>query len=263
MKKRLTLLLIVGFLSSAMVCLAVEAKEKKAPKEKGPPVTSEQPTGEVQAYLGIGIEPVHPALLSHLLDLIGEGGGVSVGQVAEGSPAAKAGLKMYDVLTSYDGQKITSPEEFVKLVQADKPGREVKLNLIRAGKAEEVKVTLGEHQVAATPEAHRAFRVPLKRLTPEEREARWSSFDSMTLTRVDKDRFKAEVKYRDDQGKVDSRTFEGSRDEIRKAIDGEKDLPANERAHLLRALDMPGHPVEFDFPGFRVTPEGGVMWDFE
>ena len=40
-----------------------------------------------------------------------------------------------------------------------------------------------------------------------------------------KNHFKAEIRYRDDRGNVESRHFEGTPDQIRQHLEDQKDLP--------------------------------------
>lgn len=65
------------------------------------------------------------------------------------------------------------------------------------------------------------------------------SFDSMSLQRTGKDQYKAEISFRDKQGKIDSRSFQGSREQINKDITSQTDLPRSERHQLLGALRLP------------------------
>ena len=69
----------------------------------------------------------------------------------------------------------------------------------------------------------------------------------MSLSRTGKNQFKAEIKFRDDQGNVNTRHFEGSLDQIRKDVEQQRDLPKAERQHLLDALQMSANPGE-EFP---------------
>jgi membrane-associated protease RseP (regulator of RpoE activity) len=259
MKKLLVASLIVGLLGSVSVCLAATPKEKKAAKAKEHVQKEEQPAPGSYAYLGIGIGPLHPAVVSYLGDLLENGHGVLIDQVAEGSPAYKAGLKPNDIVVRYGDHDVSSPEQLVGMVRRDKPGDSVTLGIVRAGKKMELKVTLGEHQPAMAMRAHRALRP----VTPEEREDAWKLFDSMTFKRLDENRFQAVINYRNEKGEIEQHKFEGTRDEIRKAIEGEQDMPLAERQQLLESLRLAGHPLEFRLPGFRYFPWGGVTWDFE
>jgi len=209
-----------------------------------------------RAYLGVVVEPLHSSLVNHLASLVGGEYGLQVEDVAEGSPAAKAGLKEKDVVYRYDDQKVFTPEQFLRLVRGDKPGHEVTLSIVRDGKTQTIHAVLGEQQVVTNVQPGRAFsRRTAERFgqsrTAEEREARWASFDAMTLTRLDNNRFRTEIKYRDQQGKLETRTFEGTRDDIHKKIEAQRDLPADERDHLLRAIDVTAGHLDFGEPGTR------------
>ncbi len=223
----------------------------------------------MQAYLGVGVEPLPAALTSQMPSVLSEGCGVLVADIAAGSPAEKAGLKQNDILVSYDDQRLFAPEQFVKLVRYDKPDRQVKLGVVHDGKSEEIKVALGE-RTATQAEHQRQMEMsrPMsmmrteRPLTAEDENARWESFDSLTLSRTDKDHFKAEIKYRNEQGKLETRDFQGTREQIRKDIEAQKDLPTNERQQLLRATSLSSNPWEEAFPFVEFIPGNGILRDF-
>jgi hypothetical protein len=214
--------------------------------------------GGKQAYLGLGIEPLPAALASQMAGVVPDGTGVLVERVAEGSPAAKAGLQPFDIVVSYGDHKLSSPEQLIKLVRSDEPGREVTIAFVRGGKSETRKITLGEANFASELERPGVFRLrPDERLRRmfEESESRsdnpaWASFDSLKLTRLENHRWRAEIEYRTRDGKSENKTFEGTRAELRREILAEKDLPENERYHLLRALNLHEPVFEFHFPPF-------------
>ena len=70
--------------------------------------------------------------------------GAFVSEVTEGSPAAKAGLRPGDVITSMDGKAITAARDVVDAVSAKSIGSTVSVKLVRAGKPEDLHVTVGE-----------------------------------------------------------------------------------------------------------------------
>ncbi len=72
-----------------------------------------------------------------------EPAGAEVAEVAQGSPAAEAGLRQGDVITSIDGETVTDPEDLVAAIAAAEPGDTVKLEIERDSKASEVSVKLG------------------------------------------------------------------------------------------------------------------------
>lgn len=65
--------------------------------------------------LGVWIEPIAPAVAQYLE--VSEGVGMIVREVKEGSPAAKAGLQVRDVLIRIDDHDIKSAESLQSVVQ--------------------------------------------------------------------------------------------------------------------------------------------------
>ena len=94
-------------------------------------------------YLGLAVESMPAALTAHLRQAIGEDRGVLVVEVAPGSPAEKAGLRPHDVVISLDDQRIYSPEQFVKIVRNERPGREATLQVAHNGQVETVRSQIG------------------------------------------------------------------------------------------------------------------------
>jgi hypothetical protein len=248
-------------------CLGAEQDE--AVKKTGKSLESAANVQQAAAFLGVGVVDLDPATASHLPGVVSGDQGILVLEVSEGSPAAKSGIKSYDILMTYDDQKLFTPEQLSKLIRGDKPGREVTLGLIRAGKSETTKVTLGERALAVTalrpqvsaqdkPSLSNQPRLPGARQSEQSGPAgsrpNWSNFDSMTLKKLDKDRFHASIRHTDPQGKLQTHEFEGTRDEIRQKIEADTDLTPAERAHLLRSLDVrgPGSPV-------LILPDGSIL----
>ena len=71
------------------------------------------------------------------------GGGAEVGEVTPGGPAAKAGLRAGDVITSVDGRRITEPDDVASAISSKKPGDEVEIEVRRSGGSETISVDLG------------------------------------------------------------------------------------------------------------------------
>ena len=68
--------------------------------------------------------------------------GVEVTEVADDSPAAKAGLQEGDVITAIDGNDVTSPEAVRAAVQAKQSGDQLGVTYTRDGQSKTVDVTL-------------------------------------------------------------------------------------------------------------------------
>jgi putative serine protease PepD len=112
-------------------------------------------SGKVEhAYLGVGVQTI-PATAASALNLVE---GVELDKVNSGTPAQKAGLKaatgrktvgtdMYptggDIITAFDGQKITTAEQLQRAVDAKRPGDTVSITYWRSGQSHTAKVTLG------------------------------------------------------------------------------------------------------------------------
>ncbi len=89
--------------------------------------------GHVQrGYLGAMIQNLDPDMAAsfgfHGTD------GVLIGDVISDGPAAKAGLKMGDIVTRYDGKKVKNVRQLRQLVAATDPSVRVKVELVREGK---------------------------------------------------------------------------------------------------------------------------------
>jgi serine protease Do len=63
-------------------------------------------------------------------------------QVAENSPAEKAGLRVGDVLLAIDGTKILSTEDLTRFLSRRQPGAQVGLQVLRGAQTLDLKVTL-------------------------------------------------------------------------------------------------------------------------
>ncbi len=103
-----------------------------------PPPAPPVPT----AYVGVVTEPP-PAVLSAQLGLK-EGFGLVVGEVLPDSPASKAGLKKYDVVTKFNDQQLVDAGQFSTLVKAAGKDSDATLTIIRVAKEQTVPVKIGE-----------------------------------------------------------------------------------------------------------------------
>jgi S1-C subfamily serine protease len=74
--------------------------------------------------------------------------GAVVTTVADGSPAAQAGLQQYDVITAVDGKSITSSDDLLTALAHAKPNQTITLSVNRNGQSLTLKVKLGELAVS-------------------------------------------------------------------------------------------------------------------
>lgn len=128
------------------------------------------------ARMGIGINDVTPenATFFHLNSATG----ALVSQVEPDSPAAKAGVKVGDVITELDGKKVENSGQLQAVVSGRHPGDKVTLGIFRDGKTTNIPITLEaidnntEQANANSGEAHGKARwgVSLENLTPDLRD---------------------------------------------------------------------------------------------
>src|SRR5579883_1998931 len=84
------------------------------------------PTG---SHLGVRLTPITADRASALR--LGEPRGVEVQFVQPESPAAKAGIRVGDVLLTYNNEEILSPQQVGRLVAETPPGRKIKIQCWR------------------------------------------------------------------------------------------------------------------------------------
>lgn len=93
-------------------------------------------------FLGITTSPPDWSLIRHLgWD---HSRGAIVMDVADGLPAAAAGLKRRDLIVEFDGQPVEDPDHLVRLVGATPAGTESSIKYIRDGHEHTVRVVLEE-----------------------------------------------------------------------------------------------------------------------
>ena len=97
----------------------------------------------VRSILGVHIKEVNGELAKSL-GLDEETKGVAITKVTEDSAAEKAGMKRYDVVVEFEGEKVEKANEFRNRIAMQKPGTRVKLVVMRDGKPKTLFVKLGE-----------------------------------------------------------------------------------------------------------------------
>jgi hypothetical protein len=113
-----------------------EPEPAPAPKKKA----VEKKPAAPRVWLGIQGEDVGDDLRAQL-DLPG---GVLVADVTPGSPAEKAGLKKSDIVVKLDGRPLKDADGLAQFMGSAKAGQEVAVTVLRKGKEQTMKVTLGQ-----------------------------------------------------------------------------------------------------------------------
>lgn len=96
-------------------------------------------------YIGASLINLKDIEKSTLTELKIEGSdGALVEDVLLGSPAFKAGLKKYDVITGIDGTALKTKEELIQKIQTKKPGDKATFGVIRDGKKLDLEIVIGD-----------------------------------------------------------------------------------------------------------------------
>jgi putative serine protease PepD len=97
-------------------------------------------TGSVtHAFIGVQAEPLSASATGQS----GRPQGLRVSIVAAGSPAARAGLRVGDVITSISGQKAVSTDQLMALTLSKRAGDQVEVEYVRDGSRATATITLG------------------------------------------------------------------------------------------------------------------------
>lgn len=114
------------------------------------------PAGDEQAiggdsYLGIGPQDINPSRVAALK--LKDDSGVEVTAMDHDAPAAKAGVKIGDVILTFNNQKVENAEQLRRLIRETPAGHTVQLGISRQGQAVTLAVTLGSRRqmIASAP----------------------------------------------------------------------------------------------------------------
>jgi serine protease Do len=119
------------------------------PAEIAAPIVEQLKAGrEIErGFLGVGLAPVS----DDIADSLGlpRDRGEIVQNVQDDSAAARAGLKPGDIITSINGQDVTSDQTVIYLIANLQPGERAEIELLREGRPLEVTATLGKRPTEA------------------------------------------------------------------------------------------------------------------
>lgn len=126
----------------------------------------------IRGWLGIRAQEVTPQLASSLG--LSKGGGVMavVTEVADGSPAAEAGIKPGDVILEFNGRPLPKSQDLPSLVADRPPGQKVTIRIVRDKGERNVTVRIGElseEREVAVPSEGKDLDLGLKvqKVTPD------------------------------------------------------------------------------------------------
>jgi serine protease Do len=96
-----------------------------------------------RAWLGVGLQDVTVDIAASVG--LAKPEGAAVNQVFPGSPAAKAGLRLYDVIVSVAGRKVRNVGELRNRVAHTPVGEEIKITYVRDGRKHTARPKLAAH----------------------------------------------------------------------------------------------------------------------
>ena len=96
----------------------------------------------VRGYIGATVQPI----TEEIAESIGVKGkkGALVAELTPGGPAARAGLQAGDLVTRFDGQEVLSNSDLTRRVGLVRVGEDIRLSVLRDGRAQEVTIKAGE-----------------------------------------------------------------------------------------------------------------------
>lgn len=227
-------------------------------------------------WLGIYLNEVSPALQAQLGELV-QNGGVMVQKVQQGSPAQKADLRTYDIITQVDGIQVTQSQQLYAAIKSKKPQQTIKLTLVRQGKKMDINATLGErsipNQQAIQPQTplnqqpgnyfwgvpqnwpfnHQApnwpnFNMPampsmpampnFQNIQPNMKGQNFSQSESLSMKTLPNGKMRIETQTTDSDGNSKEFVFEGDPEEIKKQIQENKDLSKEQKDKLLNSFSF-------------------------
>ena len=87
------------------------------------------------------------AFLGVYLETDSDNRGVRITRVSENSAAEKAALQTGDIISAMDGKPTSDYNALTRLMKTFKPGQKIPITILRNGKTEKIKATLGEKVV--------------------------------------------------------------------------------------------------------------------
>ncbi len=101
-----------------------------------------------RGYAGVLLTSATPGLDAALS--LGADRGALVQDVPADTPAARAGLRAYDVITAIDGRRVTDDQTLIREIASRPPGAIVHFDVVREGSRREIAVKLTERPLPPT-----------------------------------------------------------------------------------------------------------------
>src|SRR5207248_2242485 len=116
-----------------------------------------------RGYMGVALRDVDPDLERSLKLTVNHG--ALVQDVTSGSPADRAGLRPYDIVTSLDDHTIATDDQLIREVSARAPGSAAHLRFVRDGREQSITVKLAERPARESGDKAEQTAPPSERRT--------------------------------------------------------------------------------------------------
>ncbi|MDD3927001.1 MAG: trypsin-like peptidase domain-containing protein [bacterium] len=97
----------------------------------------------VRPWVGVGVQDLNRDMITNL-GLDARTKGIIVAQIYPGSPAEKAGLKPYDIITDMNRKSVGNTAAFIKKIRSMKPGDKLTLMVVREKASMLIPLTVAE-----------------------------------------------------------------------------------------------------------------------
>ncbi|MEI6092361.1 MAG: Do family serine endopeptidase [bacterium] len=136
-----------GFVPIEGIGFAIPVNNIKSNLEK---LVKGQKVSHKYAWLGVYMGELTPSI-AESLGLKQDEDGVVVNDVVKNTPAAKAGLKTYDIITTFDGNSVKTPMDLTMMIRRAEIGKTYALDIIRGKSHKKVNVKLVEKESTEEP----------------------------------------------------------------------------------------------------------------
>jgi len=207
----------------------------------------------LENYIGVFTQPLSETLQAQFSEMLTDGQGLVVRRVLNNSPAAAAGLRPFDVLVTLDQQPITDVDRLRTLLNGVQSGATVRLGLIRNARPVDVEVTVRKRRSGRVPRSAAGIQVrnaPASannvRVGPDGVQSvktadapRNASSYSVSISSRDGIQYQMDVEFLDAAGKKQTRTLNGTADQLRIDV---QELPRIIADDVLRSLNQVSQP---------------------
>ena len=165
------------------------------------------------AYLGVGLDLLPAELSAQLPEDVLIGQSILVSGFMLDSPAPKQGMKLFDILLSYNDIALKHPQQFIQLIKKATPKQVAKISIVRQGKTLTLPITLGA-QNYPLDEDQLDYQFDMQVM----------GYSGYQMKMPSKNYFETTIRFLAPDGVVRRRTFKGYYNQIMPEIQAAPDL---------------------------------------